>query len=248
MATQRKTVKRPARPGGKTRPAAKKPAAKASSKAKPTKAAVNPARVRPVAKKPVAKAAPKRSAPVVAQPVAAARPSARVRANAPAMAVRSAPARATARTSAPPVRTSAPSPRIVPAQVAQPLTDQDLKEFEQRLLEERNKVLREMGHLESTVLGSNPRDSSGDLSGYTFHMADVGTDAMEREKAFQFASVEGRLLLEINTALRRLYQGRYGFCESCGQPIARARLEAVPHARLCVACKEKEERAARGML
>ena len=105
-----------------------------------------------------------------------------------------------------------------------------------------------MGHLENTVLKVNQRDSSGDLSGYSFHMADAGTDAMEREKAFLFASAEGRTLMEINEALRRLYRGEYGICESCGQPIARARLEAMPNARLCVSCKEKEERTQRGAL
>jgi RNA polymerase-binding protein DksA len=121
-----------------------------------------------------------------------------------------------------------------------------MKEFEQRLLSERQRILKEMGHLENTVLKVNQRDSAGDLSGYSFHMADVGTDSMEREKAFLFASSEGRTLMEIDQALRRLYRGEYGVCESCGNPIARARLEAMPHARLCVSCKEKEERASRG--
>jgi DnaK suppressor protein len=126
------------------------------------------------------------------------------------------------------------------------LSEEDLKLFETRLLDERQKILREMGHLESTVLKVNQRDSSGDLSGYSFHMADAGTDAMEREKAFLFASAEGRLLLEIDDALRRVYSGEYGTCETCGEPIARARLEAILHARQCVSCKSKEERAGRG--
>ena len=110
-------------------------------------------------------------------------------------------------------RAAAPRP---PAEGAQRVTEKDLKEFEHRLLEERQKILKEMGHLENTVLKVNQRDSAGDLSGYSFHMADVGTDAMEREKAFLFASAEGRTLLEINEALRRLYRGEYGICESCG--------------------------------
>jgi RNA polymerase-binding protein DksA len=126
------------------------------------------------------------------------------------------------------------------------VTTEDLKEFEQRLLQERARIMKEMGHLETTVLKVNPRDSAGDLSGYAFHMADAGTDAMEREKAFQLASVEGRAMMEINEALRRLYRGEYGICENCGQHIARARLEVMPYARLCVSCKEKEERAQRG--
>ncbi|HVP15038.1 MAG TPA: TraR/DksA C4-type zinc finger protein [Terriglobales bacterium] len=122
------------------------------------------------------------------------------------------------------------------------VTSDDLKQFEERLLGERRRLLKEMGHLETTVLKVNPRDSAGDLSGYSFHMADAGTDAYEREKAFQVASTEGRLLVEINEALRRLYSGAYGICESCGNPIAKVRLEAVPQARLCRDCKEKEER------
>jgi len=130
---------------------------------------------------------------------------------------------------------------------AQPVTAKDFDEFEQRLLEERGRVLKEMGHYENTVLKVNQRESAGDLSGYSFHMADVGTDAMEREKAFQLASAEGRILLEINEALRRMARGEYGVCETCGNPILRARLEAVPTARLCLSCKEKEERAARGI-
>jgi RNA polymerase-binding transcription factor len=102
-----------------------------------------------------------------------------------------------------------------------------------------------MGHLETTVLKVNPRDSSGDLSGYSFHMADAGTDAMEREKAFLFVSAEGRREREIVEALQRIYDGTYGVCENCGNPIARARLEAVPYVRLCVSCKQKEEQASR---
>ena len=160
-------------------------------------------------------------------------------------------ARGVARPAAPaPIRPrpAATRPSVTPSdtQGAQRVSEHDLKDFETRLLNERRKILKEMGHLENTVLKVNPRDSAGDLSGYSFHMADAGTDAMEREKAFLFASAEGRTLLEINEALRRVYRGEYGVCESCGQPIARARLEAMPHARLCVPCKEKEERAHRG--
>ena len=125
------------------------------------------------------------------------------------------------------------------------MTEQDLKELEVRLLDERRKIMKDMGHLENTVLKVNQRDSSGDLSGYSFHMADAGTDAMEREKAFLFASTEGRLLLEVNDALRRLYNGAYGVCEVCEKPISRARLQAMPYTRMCVSCKEKEEKAGR---
>ena len=147
--------------------------------------------------------------------------------------------------SRPPLRRPSPAPIAVGG--AEGLSEQDLSELEQHLLAERRKIMKDMGHLENTVLKVNQRDSSGDLSGYSFHMADAGTDAMEREKAFLFASAEGRLLLEVNDALRRLYNGTYGICELCEKPIARARLDAMPYTRLCVSCKEKEEKLGRSI-
>jgi len=128
------------------------------------------------------------------------------------------------------------------------LNKKDLKHFEERLLEERKRLLSQLGYLEK-AMGQTQRDSSGDLSAYSFHMADMGTDAMEREKAFLFASAEGRMLLSVDEALRRLYRSEYGTCESCGKEIGKQRLEAMPQANLCVACQEKQERtsnAARG--
>jgi len=128
------------------------------------------------------------------------------------------------------------------------LTKKDLKHYEDRLLEERKKLLGQLGYLERT-LNQTQRDSAGDLSAYSFHMADMGTDAMEREKTFLFASAEGRLLYSVTEALRRLYRNEYGVCQTCGKDIGKARLEAIPHASLCVSCQEKQERetnAARG--
>jgi RNA polymerase-binding transcription factor DksA len=76
-------------------------------------------------------------------------------------------------------------------------------------------------------------------------MADQGTDAMEREKAFLFASSEGRFLWHIDEALRRLYRSpqTFGRCHGCGEEIDFDRLDALPHARLCFTCKQREEDA-----
>ena len=95
------------------------------------------------------------------------------------------------------------------------LTKKDLKHFEERLLEERKRLLSQLGYLEK-AMGQTQRDSAGDLSAYSFHMADMGTDAMEREKAFLFASAEGRQLMGVDEALRRLDRSEYGNWESCG--------------------------------
>lgn len=117
-----------------------------------------------------------------------------------------------------------------------------LATLERRLLREREQVLKELGAFDEDR-NETTRTASGDLSAYSFHMADQGTDAMEREKAFLFASQEGRQLYQIDQALRRLYKepDRFGRCDQCGDPIRWERLEALPYATLCFACKEREE-------
>lgn len=118
----------------------------------------------------------------------------------------------------------------------------DLAHFEKRLLEERARVIKQIAQFDEHF-AQTLQSAGGDLSAYSFHMADQGTDAMEREKAFLFASKEGRLLYHIDEALRRLYKtpAAYGKCEECGQEIGYERLDALPHARLCIRCKEREE-------
>ena len=78
--------------------------------------------------------------------------------------------------------------------------------------------------------------------------AEQGTDAMEREKAFLFASEKGRRLAAIDAALRKLYRdpGTFGQCENCGGAIGFARLEALPHTALCISCQTLQEAAGGG--
>ncbi len=122
------------------------------------------------------------------------------------------------------------------------MNKKQLTHFEKRLLEERARVVKELGHYDESF-NSTLQGSDGDLSSYSFHMADQGTDAMEREKQFLFASQEGRYLWHVNEALRRLYQSpdKFGKRHECGEDIGFERLDALPHARLCIKCKAKEE-------
>ncbi len=120
-----------------------------------------------------------------------------------------------------------------------------IEHLERRLLRERERALRSLGRFQEQSQQS--RDSSdSDLSSYSFHMADQGTDAMEREKSFLFASKEGRYLYRLEEALRRLYADPDGFgiCHSCKKPIPFERLDALPHARYCLDCKLREEEEA----
>jgi DnaK suppressor protein len=126
------------------------------------------------------------------------------------------------------------------------LTKKQLEHLGKRLQEERERVMKELGYYDESF-NTTLQGSDGDLSSYSFHMADQGTDTMEREKQFLFASQEGRYLWHVNQALRRLYSDveSFGKCHQCGADIGFDRLDALPHARLCISCKEKEEDAKR---
>ncbi len=111
-----------------------------------------------------------------------------------------------------------------------------------KLLEKKKKeLLDDMGVIMDTNFSSTIKESTGDISHYSYHMADQATDNMERELAFMFASKSGRLVYHIDEALRRMVSGDYGKCMTCGKNISSARLEVVPHARMCIDCKSAEE-------
>lgn len=114
--------------------------------------------------------------------------------------------------------------------------------FKNVLLGKRTEVLTRIERLREVTLESNYSDSYGNHSGYSFHMADQGTDAMEREKAFLFLSREKKFFKQIDQALERIDMGEYGVCRACGQDIDERRLEIVPTTRICVPCKLTESR------
>jgi RNA polymerase-binding protein DksA len=123
----------------------------------------------------------------------------------------------------------------------------DLKKFEEMLKKRRAAILEDIQSLRKGSLDTTQTEASGDLSTHAYHMADQGTDANEREKSFYLASKSGRFLYHLDEALRRIAEGTYGKCITCGNDISMARLEALPHARFCIACKEAEEqKKARG--
>jgi len=72
--------------------------------------------------------------------------------------------------------------------------------------------------------------------------ADAGAKTFEREQELALTHHSRELLELSERALARIDDGTYGTCESCGEPIGKARLQAFPRATLCVACKQREER------
>ncbi len=122
------------------------------------------------------------------------------------------------------------------------LTEKQLEHIEGRLMDERARALKALGLFDRiSKLDRETMDS--DLSAYTDHMADQGTEAMEREKAALFATKEGRYIYRLEEALRRIYDDpkTFGSCHTCGSELGFDRLDALPHARYCIDCKRKEE-------
>lgn len=122
------------------------------------------------------------------------------------------------------------------------LTEKDLATFKEMLLKLRDRVIDEISFLSRDNLNRSQRESAGDLSSYSFHMADQGTDNFDREFAANLLSSEQDVLYEIDEALRRIENGTYGICEATNQPIEYERLKVLPFARYCVAAQAEMER------
>lgn len=124
-------------------------------------------------------------------------------------------------------------------------TKRELSQFKKRLLAERERVLRELGRIEESINAAT-EDSNVLKQSYSNHLADLGTDYMEKEKNFYYASQEGHYLRSLDDALERMKRGEYGKCQECGCLISPKRLEAVPGAKLCIECKSKSEQQRKG--
>lgn len=119
---------------------------------------------------------------------------------------------------------------------------EDLAFFKDLLLKKRAKVVKNLEYLKSTVLDSTTKEASGDHSSYSFHMADQGTDAMEREKSFMFAARDEKYLKQIDEALERIENETYGICRITEKLIQKERLIAVPTTTISVDAKNAEKK------
>ena len=113
----------------------------------------------------------------------------------------------------------------------------ELKQYEKILIDERTKLLKELEY-ESDQIARTQLETSGDLSAYSNHMADQGTETERREITSQILSTRREALFEIDLALRKVAQSNYGICERCNKPIPKRRLKFLPQARLCIKCSK----------
>lgn len=120
----------------------------------------------------------------------------------------------------------------------EPWTGSELAEVRETLSEEAAGLRGDIAEAESQIadrLEDTLRDAGDDE-------ADAGAKTFEREHELAMTSNARDLLEQTERALARIDAGTYGACDSCGQPIGKARLMAFPRAVLCVTCKQREER------
>lgn len=132
-----------------------------------------------------------------------------------------------------------PAAEPPPPKIVSPLGAAELREFRTVLMQRKRQLAGDVGTMQNEALKKG--GDSGDLSSLPLHIADQGTDSFEQEMTLGLMETESGELKEIDEALLRIKENRFGVCESCYKAIPKARLQAIPWARLCVPCKRKED-------
>ena len=237
----------PAKAPAKNAPAKKAPAKTATTKAAATKTATKTASTKAAATKTAAKKAPAKKAPAKKAP--AKKTAAKKTAASTSASTTSTPTKKAA-----PVTKAAPTPakKAAPAKKVRkatpstlvvldgedPWTRSELNEVVKELEEHRDRLSAIVGESEQELAGLM-RDA-GDGAGHD--QADVGATSFERDHELTVLAREREALAQIERALAHIQDGSYGVCDSCGNPVGKNRLMAVPHATLCMSCKQREER------
>lgn len=118
----------------------------------------------------------------------------------------------------------------------------ELAEFKKLVLKKKEEILDEIKHISDDTLRKSQKEASGDISGYSYHMADVATDTYDREFSLGIASNERKFLYDLDDALKRIEDGVFGVCQGCKKLIAKNRLKAVPYATMCLKCQQIREK------
>lgn len=111
-----------------------------------------------------------------------------------------------------------------------------------RLESERKHLIEELEHLKSSVRPADERREGSPFG----KREEEATESFELEKRLTLEKRIRDQLAEVEHTLRKFEEGTYGLCDSCGQPIDPARLEALPQANLCLNCKAQQAKNAKG--
>ena len=102
-------------------------------------------------------------------------------------------------------------------------------------------LLRKRGEILVSGGGVKPLQTSMENNSRQGDMADQASGNNEVHIQLKLKQTDAKILQAIEEALWRIEKGTYGVCRDCGQPIAEARLNAIPWTRVCISCKEKQK-------
>ncbi len=109
------------------------------------------------------------------------------------------------------------------------------KQLRTQLESERERLLEELRQLEADIRPSEERREGSPFG----KREEEATESFELEKRLALEKQLKDHLAEVEHALHKFEERTYGLCDICGRPIAPDRLEALPHASLCLDCKSK---------
>ena len=113
------------------------------------------------------------------------------------------------------------------------MTQMDLTSYKEQLLRKRGEILASGGGAKTVQASTEMNTRQGDL-------ADQASGNNEVHIQLKLKQTDAKILQAIEEALFRMEKGTYGICRDCGEPIAPARLNAIPWTRVCITCKEKQ--------
>ncbi len=132
-------------------------------------------------------------------------------------------------------------------EVTKSYSAEELKRFRELILARRKETLEELDTLKESMMDVTTGEYISESSNYSLHM-EQGTDAMEREKTFLFASRGSKFVNQLDDALARIEAKTYGVCKVCGLLVPKERLEAVPTAQTCAEYKNTGVPCERGRI
>lgn len=119
------------------------------------------------------------------------------------------------------------------------MTTTELQAFREQLLQLSHRLRGDVSHLGDEAFH---QAGNGNLSSLPLHPADVGTDDFDQQVTLALLENEGQSLAETAAALERIADNSFGVCEECEREIPKARLQALPYTRHCIACARTLER------
>ena len=115
------------------------------------------------------------------------------------------------------------------------------KTIDETLVEKlKDVLLRKRTEILAVSTGTRPLPASMDVNSRQGDLADQASGNNEVHIQLKLKQTDAKIMQAIEEALHRIEKGTFGICRDCGDPIAGARLQAIPWTRVCISCKEKQ--------